>query len=102
MRDHLDLARNRLRATSVNFSNLDDARQWEASAWAREADEHVRDFDAILAALNPKPVDPLVVPIARALDATALLGDADEADVAAFLAEMDRQGLTITRKGEEG
>jgi hypothetical protein len=56
MRDHLDLARNRIRATAINFSGLDEPRSYEASYWANEADEHVKQFDAILAELEP--VDP--------------------------------------------
>lgn len=55
MRDHLDLARNRIRATAINFTGLDEPRSYEASYWANEADEHVRNFDAILAELEPKP-----------------------------------------------
>lgn len=82
---------------------------------AETADEQWLAYEAraILAALNPKPVDPLREGFVLAIEGarcplhidslTGLpLGTQCEALYDALIPELAKHGLTITRKGEEG
>lgn len=58
VREQISLAHSRLLAHAINWAGVSHARETEASEWAEETRQHLADFDAIMA--DMQPVDPLV------------------------------------------